>query len=535
MPLTIYNKQINKISGPVAIRILKPNKTKFENYKKIGMTLPIYILFGDAHGSFANMCEVCECKPGSSNCCYKVYDPNFMRLIDKVISPGYSVDFYAEGWHFHNLDYNMLEDLDGPLPMVREAYTICYNRKLRGTQKYTDGCPTKQLKWHSVDVRQLYQESLEEKEAIMKYGKTNKYTFEAFCHFLQMSLPQDTPYILVLLTDKSEKISQITKVFDFMNKHYSSEQILKYCDVIDNLIDGTTPAMGLLKPNESLIMKQISKFPIEAQADWTSRIDSYLGVTFNKARREDAPVPDKHRLHKLISLIRSYIKNDQRSNSKFFSTMIKVYENTIFDYFNFETRLLDCYFMSRSIKPTLGGSSVLGITYFGDFHNKNISNFLINDFEYEIVLEQKEHKDKRCLDITSDINIDKILQEYGYTIPDTGLPEYLPIDVPQKSYERFNKPTPKPTPSPTPSYYTGGNKSYSTTRQTPVKRSIARRTPVKRSTARRTPVKRSTARRTPVKRSTARRTPVKRSTARRAPAKRSTARRAPAKRSTRRR
>jgi hypothetical protein len=108
MPLTIYNKQINKISGPVAIRILKPNKTKFENYKKIGMTLPFYILFGDIHGSFTNMCEVCECKPGSSTCCYKVYDPNFMRLIDKVISPGYSVDFYAEGWHFHNLDYNIL-------------------------------------------------------------------------------------------------------------------------------------------------------------------------------------------------------------------------------------------------------------------------------------------------------------------------------------------------------------------------------------------------------------------------------------------
>ena len=87
MPLTIYNKQIDKISGPISIGIFKPNKTKFENYKKLGITLPIYILFGDKHRSFANMCELCECNLGSSNCCYKIYDPNFMRLIDKLVSP----------------------------------------------------------------------------------------------------------------------------------------------------------------------------------------------------------------------------------------------------------------------------------------------------------------------------------------------------------------------------------------------------------------------------------------------------------------
>jgi hypothetical protein len=485
MPLTIYNKQINKISGPVAIRILKPNKQKFENYKKIGITLPVYIFFGDIHGSFENMCEVCECKPGSSNCCYKVYDPNFMRLIDKLVSPGYGVDFYSEGWHFHNLDYNMLEDLDGPLPMVRDAYTICYNRKLKGTQTYEDGCPTKDLRWHSADVRQLYQESLEDEESIKKYGKTNKYTFEAFCHFLQLSLPQDTSFILYSLTDKSEKIEQISKVFYFINKHYSSEQILKYCDVIDNLIDNETPAMGLLKPNESLIMKQISKFPIEAQADWTNKIDNYLSITFNEARREGTSVPDKRKLHKLLSLIRSYIINDQPSNPKNFSNMIKVYDSTVFDFFTFETRLLDCYFMSRSIKPISGDPSILGITYFGDFHNKNISKFLINQLEYKMVLEQTNDNEKKCIDITSDINIDKILQEYGYTIPNTGLPEYLPIDAPQISYKRFNQPTP--------SYYISNQRS--TKKRSLLKRSTKKRSLLKRSTKKRSLLKRSTKKR----------------------------------------
>jgi len=268
MPLTIYNKQINKISGPAALRILRPDKTKFDYYKKIGMNLPVYILFGDVHGSFENMCEVCECKDGLSSCCYKVYDPNFMRLIDKIVSPGHSVDFYMEGWGSHLKDDEYKLDLQelqttfpGPLPMLREAYTTCYNRNLRETTKYLDGCPTKRIRWHSVDIRQTYDPYYdltyyEDRKYTSHYKeKHNKYTFELFCTVLIMNLPHDELLMLLYLNDINDQINQVKKVFRFINRHYTKEQVFKYCNVLDKIIDGDRNALISLEPNESLIIK----------------------------------------------------------------------------------------------------------------------------------------------------------------------------------------------------------------------------------------------------------------------------------------
>ena len=445
MPLTIYNKKINKISGPVSMRILTPNKTKFNNYKKIGMKLPIYILFGDNHLSSKNMCEICECKDGSSSCCYKIYDPNFMRLIDKVVSPGYSVDFYVEDWghqETENVDltkYNGTTSLS-PLHLVTTPYGVCYNRKLRETKQYRKGCPTKGLRWHSADVRKLYD--------------INKYTFELFCNFIILEHPvEEERKYLSGIKKRSARIEYIKKVFDLMISIFSKQQIKKYSDVINNLITNKKPAMGLLSPHESLIVKQISKFPIEAQDDWIKRVDKYIHTTINKSS------PKKEELQKILEIINEYVSaTENNSNTTLILSDLELaYKKGKFYDINIDNDLLDCYFICRSIKPVKGDPSVLTISYFGDQHCCNISKFLVDDFEYDMVFEHAADVDyddpdisyidlalqleniQRCIKITPNINIDQMLKKYGYNIPNTGHPDILPFDTPQVSYDMYDK------------------------------------------------------------------------------------------------
>jgi hypothetical protein len=338
-----------------------------------------------------------------------------------------------EGWHFHQIDYNAFGYVSGPMELLREGYAICYNRKLKGTQKYEDGCPTKELKWHSVDVRQTYKKIFEEdEESIKKYGKINKYTFELFSSFLIL---EDQEYgSISLIKSPQEKISRVNRVFDFMTKYYSKEQILKYCNIYDNILKGKKPSIELLTPNESLIMKQISKFPKETQQDWIDRISDYLT---NNIKLKSADY-----LYQMPKSIIAYIESDKK-DTDILTYISKLDSYSIYALHNFQSTLLDCYFICRSIKPTLSDPSILSIAYFGDFHIENISNFLVNDFEYELVFQKtKEDTNKdtlRCLNISADINIDNILKEYGYTIKNTGPPIIIPTDKPQYSYAIYNQ------------------------------------------------------------------------------------------------
>ena len=457
MPLTIYNKQINKISGPVSMRVLRPATDDFEYYKYVhGITLPIYILFGDLHKSTDNMCEICECKDGSSSCCYKVYDPNFMRLIDKVVSPGYSVDFFVEGWTVKTSEKNINTEIlkrrmPGPLPMIRNGYGICYNRKLRGTSQYSEGCPTKGMRWQATDIRSTFDYEIIEGTGYTDVpDKSNKYTFELFCQFLIM----DTPGIsMILITlEKSEQLDQVKKVLSVIKEYYTEKQIFKYCDVIYDLLDGDTRALENLEPNESLIIKQISKFPKESlRLLWTSYVTKHMLKSFTSAKQMDNETPSNiDDFKSLIKYIKLYfqkiygtIKGNPLSEIEIIESIIILIYYNMAPIFSFQSSVLDCYFICRSIKPTTGDPSVLTISYFGDYHNEKIYDFLKDNLNYKTVFikelgewdESNLDAVSRCIDIDKDINIDKMLKDYGYTIPKTGRPIRLSVDEPQMSYK----------------------------------------------------------------------------------------------------
>jgi hypothetical protein len=449
MPLTIYNKHINKISGPVSLQVLRPNKTKFDEYKKNGMTLPIYILFGDVHNSTKNMCEICECKDGSSSCCYKVYDPNFMRLIDKVVSPGHSVDLYTEQWEHHLTENENLSKYKGlgPLHYMSEPYAVCYNRKLKKTEQYTKGCPTKGLKWHSADVRKA------------RYSKKEKETFEMFCTYLALC---DPSYEFLY----SIEIRNIQKTFNNIISIFSKEQIKKYCDVINNLIN-EKPAMRLLSPQESVIVKQISKFPAETQDIWLKRVDKYIytnvfNISVNRKKiwqkvlqKIDEYVPATENNQYTSYFDKYFSERENKSSTSHTLSDLELLYNEV-QVFKLCTALVDCYFICRSIKSVKNDPSVLAISYLGDFHIQDISKFLVDELEYEMVFKHSTGIDNmvnptllqgknvsRCIEIIPDINIDNMLKEYGYKIPDTGPTVPLPFDAPQTSYNIYD--TAKPT------------------------------------------------------------------------------------------
>ena len=62
------------------------------------------------------------------------------------------------------------------IPMLRERIRICYENNKRGTVEYKRFCPTKNIKWHFADPRQVHP---------FKY----KYIYEYFLYeFLQLLL-----------------------------------------------------------------------------------------------------------------------------------------------------------------------------------------------------------------------------------------------------------------------------------------------------------------------------------------------------------
>ena len=170
MSFIINEQKIKKLSGPVSLHILKPDLSYYNHMKsEYNIHTPIFILFGDIHDSKKNHCRSCRCDPKNKTCCYRVYDNDFLQLIDEVADQHYPIDFFMEG--FVHLEQKMKldnDEIDQPIPMLRERLHTCYKRELRGTKKYSRECPTSKIRWHSAYTRQ---------------SEKTKYNFEALIDY----------------------------------------------------------------------------------------------------------------------------------------------------------------------------------------------------------------------------------------------------------------------------------------------------------------------------------------------------------------
>ena len=77
--ILIDDTLISRISGPVNLSILIPKKEFHKSHKA-----PIFILFGDDHFSFKNMCDECLCINKDKSCCYEIFSKDFLKIIDNV-------------------------------------------------------------------------------------------------------------------------------------------------------------------------------------------------------------------------------------------------------------------------------------------------------------------------------------------------------------------------------------------------------------------------------------------------------------------
>jgi hypothetical protein len=86
--MNINGNNISSISGPISFYYFRPTNRLSK--------LPLIMLFGDLHRSWKDTCTDCVCSKETKSCCYKLSDPELLKLFDTLGSVDYPVDFYTE-------------------------------------------------------------------------------------------------------------------------------------------------------------------------------------------------------------------------------------------------------------------------------------------------------------------------------------------------------------------------------------------------------------------------------------------------------
>ena len=433
--IVLGNKLISSISGPVYISILKPSTYLYNT-----MRAPIFVLFGDKHGSKENLCTECVCidKP----CCYPVYSDEFLKIIDNLArDPKYPVDFSIESGiknsktkyglygmdHLSEYDENivkavyrnrMLRNLNNydnsPLKLLRERIESCYNvpLKIKDIEEFNLLCPSPNIRWQLADSRQSY------------YKGGYKYDFENFL------FDMDALFNLFLDEDKFPKIEEILDsiIGKFENKS-------EYFDILKHILD--KDFIKYVPKDNSPIFKQIRNMNQDMQKTWNNWIKLYYEYIYEitvPKFKIDVPTlkeilikiidyiklfsitDNKDERNKIIEELQKYIKEESKRDVGEKFGFYKFYNiNHIIQ----DTNLigLDLYFLTRSFKKPQGTEQPLvSFGYFGATHSKNITHFLLKIMgDYEQVYLQDE-SDKtitnRCIKIDKHVDLQGIIDSY---------------------------------------------------------------------------------------------------------------------------
>ena len=442
--MLINNKKIDRISGPVSFALLKPKKFIFDELKKEGVHLPIFMLFGDVHFSGENQCNNCTCDGGSSavgsSCCMPVYSNEFLRLIDSISTKEYPVDFGIEGFldkyekEELKKEYLLIEFQKNNIDIMhklREEISACYIRDLRGTKLYEKYCPTKNIRWHYMDARQL---------------SRTKYNLENLIH----SIIEDLKVIFSDATNMSKE--QVKKIINKIKDKVKDDKLFSYILYIKfTMIDSPEEAIDTYfkadyKFKNSLVLKQIKKLSssftdlkkIEKMfSDYLTYIlnqhkDEYKDIDFiNKQRRIFYLSIFKNDIDTILDIL----KDKNKVNALINGFVMDLEECSIF---------MDLYYIFRTFKiPYENKNPFLSILYAGNFHRRNITYFLTDIIKYyDIVSDTKIKEDfqdpeMRCTYMPN-INLNELALEYGVNINNNS--NYL-IQPPMRLSKRKSKMT----------------------------------------------------------------------------------------------
>jgi hypothetical protein len=223
--LKIGDQVINRLSGPCSFRLFTPK------YKH----LPVIICLGDLHNTITGMCETCVCH-SLEDCCYKSFDPTFLRHLDVLSSSEQPLDIYIETflnqtnqaqlnpYKIAELQKQKLEDnkqINQQLYSMKLNYLPCMISYRTGDLKQvsTNRCPTSNIRWHFSDPRvNILQTSdttgIVFENAMMDFV-TNAYRFQYKDSFLQNVYDKRPEYLdylkkcfLLAFTDTDAYLSQ---------------------------------------------------------------------------------------------------------------------------------------------------------------------------------------------------------------------------------------------------------------------------------------------------------------------------------------
>ena len=422
--MLINNKKIDRISGPVSFALLKPKMFIFEELKKEGVHLPIFMLFGDVHLSDEKQCEKCSCKLEDSSCCMPIYSEDFLKLIDNMATKEYPIDFGIEGFNLDNkilfkeygettaIYFKNLKE-EGIIPKLRENIATCYNKELRGTELYEKYCPTKKIRWHYMDARQ---------------GSESKYNLENLLFklgFLEQRI-FSTKY-----TDKKDLKKDIDEVRD----NFPSEEIWKLVINLkkDFILDSESGIKSYFyigeQLNNSLVLKQFNKlsksfkdlpFWKKALSDYAIYVLKEKRETYSEKLSSDyLKIMDSSRANYYSLLFNYDIEGIFHINGNYgnkLGSYLSKTENSIF---------FDLYYIFRTFKIPKGDKNpFLSILLAGDAHSQNIKYFLTNIIRYYEVVEDVKIKgdflgsqdpEMRCTYIPN-TNFNELALQYGVKI-----------------------------------------------------------------------------------------------------------------------
>jgi len=353
--LRINNHLITSVSGPMSMVIMKPSR-KFSTYKN-----PIFILFGDYHNSFENMCNDCDCQAINNDCCYKIFSKDFLKIIDGL-AKDYNVYFNYE----FGLDHNWILNNRGPLHQFHNTLLSCRNK--------SPTCFAKNVKWQLADIRKEWR----------------KYDF--------FNCLQDL-YDIINKLDEIEEMDEINS-FAIRYRHYYN--------ILKNFLNKD---FYKKQSHHNLIYKQAEKMP----AEWHTYIERYYNLFWKR------PTLDKKLylgfLEDIFFLDINLKQYRENENYNYFKFLKK-------DIFDFTSISVDLYFILRSFKTTSDDkNAVVSIGYFGASHTERTERFLTEILgEYEVEFSYKPSFWKygepslptdtmnRCMQINKPINLNEMIQ-----------------------------------------------------------------------------------------------------------------------------
>ena len=412
-----FNKSINKISGPVSMYYLKPN---YEIIKDNHINLPLFLLFGDFHFSYDNMCSECTCEKTSKTCCSKIYSGDFIKTINNLSTPTRPIDFYTEYF-----DDNDDGGFDGPLDKFREPeFQPCYKKDIKTHTQ----CPAKNIRWQYSDIRlsklknnieyifdsiYVFTEFCEKLNDNNKFeglsidtwskisncihNKNSKFDKETIDRFIEEKpafankLENIDFFITAFYTKHSGidvvKTEHMRKIINMLSEFLftHNQDIDKLAsDIVDLLLSYNTSAY------QSLIFKQFVKQDNNSIFGTKNfLIDSFKNSLHNRLVGFDYSKIDKKTLDNLFKF-ELFGENYAEINT------LLLHINSIF---------LDIYTILRIMKKIEDPPS-LCIGYFGNAHTKSIVDILMTSGYYKKDFFIDEQKQNRCLTFNiDDINL----------------------------------------------------------------------------------------------------------------------------------